>query len=278
MISIPKDLDLYGSRALDIFVVVFVMALTVILTKLLSNSIKKSLSDRLKEEQIGYITKGVSLTIYVIVFTSVLSMLGLNLSSILVAWGFTGIIIGFAGQSVISNLISGIFLMAERPIKIGDTVTIDNTTGTVMDLHVMSTVLRTYDGLYVRIPNDKVFTAKISNLSVNKARRFEYVIGIRYRDDADKAVRIIEDLVEAHPLTLINPAPLVFVDELGDNAVVIVAKIWAPSAHWYGVKTELLWIIKTALEENGISIPFPQRTVWFANDLTARLVQEEKKA
>ena len=164
--------------------------------------------------------------------------------------------------------------MAEGPIKIGDTVTVDDTTGTVVDIHVMSTVMRTYDGLYVRIPNDKVFTSKISNLSINYARRFEYHIGIRYSDDADKAIDIITEVIENHPLTLVNPAPLVFVDELGDNAVNIVAKIWAPSAHWYGVKTELLWSIKHTLEQHDINVPFPQRTIWFGNELTTKMKKE----
>jgi small-conductance mechanosensitive channel len=267
MIDLPDNFDVLGANAKDVTIIVLVMAGTVILTKLLSGYLKKNLSDRLKEEQIGYITKVLNLAIYIIVFTTLLSFLGLDLSSILVAWGFTGIIIGFASQSVISNLISGIFLMAERPIKIGDTVTVDDTTGTVVDIHVMSTVMRTYDGLYIRIPNDKVFTSKITNLSINYARRFEYEIGIRYTDDADRAVEIISDVIDEHPLTLVNPAPLVFVNELGDNAVVIVAKVWAPSAHWYGVKTELLWVIKHTLEQHGINVPFPQRTIWFGNEL-----------
>ena len=274
MIDMPQNFDSLSDNALDVIAIVVVMAGTVLLTKLISGYLKKNLSDRLKEEQIGYITKILNFAIYIIVFTTLLSYLGLDLSSILVAWGFTGIIVGFASQSVISNLISGMFLMAERPIKIGDTVTVDDTTGTVVDIHVMSTVMRTYDGLYVRIPNDKVFTSKISNLSINYARRFEYHIGIRYSDDADKAIDIITEVIENHPLTLVNPAPLVFVDELGDNAVNIVAKIWAPSAHWYGVKTELLWSIKHTLEQHDINVPFPQRTIWFGNELTTKMKKE----
>ncbi len=274
MITLPDNLDILGINAMDAAIVVLVMAGTVILTKLISRYLKKNLSDRLREEYIGYITKVLNLAIYIIVFTTLLSFLGLDLSSILVAWGFTGIIIGFASQSVISNLISGIFLMTERPVKIGDTVTVDGTTGTVVDIHIMSTVMRTYDGLYIRVPNDKVFTSKITNLSIYCARRFEYKIGIRYTDDADKAIEIITDVIELHPLTLVNPAPLVFVDELGDNAVNIVAKIWVPSAHWYGVKTELLWSIKHTLEQHGINVPFPQRTIWFGNELTTKMKKE----
>ena len=124
--------------------------------------------------------------------------------------------------------------------------------------------------MYVRIPNDKVFTGKLTNYVANVARRFEYVVGIRYSDDADKAIEIINNLIEEHPLTLKNPASQVFVDTLGDSTVNILVKIWAPTTEWYGVKRKLLWKIKNALEKEGIQFPFPQRELWFNNELELR--------
>ena len=129
----------------------------------------------------------------------------------------------------------------------------------------MSTTIRQYDGLFVRVPNQKVFTSNITNFVAHVARRFEYVVGIRYSDDADKAIRIIKDLLREHPLTLLNPEPMAFVDSLGDNAVNIMVRAWAPTTEWFGVKTELLWKIKKALENQGIEIAFPQRVVWFGD-------------
>ena len=99
---------------------------------------------------------------------------------------------------------------------------------------------------------------------------FEYVVGIRYSDDADKAIEIINNLIEEHPLTLKNPASQVFVDTLGDSTVNILVKIWAPTTEWYGVKRKLLWKIKNALEKEGIQFPFPQRKLWFNNELELR--------
>ncbi|MCX9015286.1 MAG: mechanosensitive ion channel family protein, partial [Candidatus Methanoperedens sp.] len=167
----------------------------------------------------------------------------------------------------------GIFLMIERPIKIGNQVTIGATSGFVEDIDIMSTTIRGFDGLYVRIPNEKVFTNDITNLVSNVARRFEYVVGITYRGDADKAIGIIKNIIEQEPLALKNPEPAVFVDNLGDNAVNIIVRIWAPSTEWYGVKKKLLWIIKKTLEENGLEIAFPQRTLWFANEMKTREVK-----
>ena len=203
-----------------------------------------------------------------------LPALGIHPSHLLVAGGVVGIVIGFASQSIVGNLISGIFLMFERPIKIGDQLRVDDISGFVEDIHIVSTIVRTYNGLYVRIPNEKVFTGIITNYVANIARRFEYVVGIRYSDDADLAIKIIEDLIDEQPFALKNPSPQVFVDNLGDNSVNLHVRIWAPATEWYNLKMELLWEIKKALEENGIEIAFPQRVVWFADELRKREVRD----
>ena len=130
----------------------------------------------------------------------------------------------------------------------------------------MSTSIRQYDGLFVRLPNQKVFTANITNFVAHVARRIEYMVGIRYSDDADKAIQIIKDLIHRQPLALVNPEPTVFVDSLGDNSVNLNVRFWAPTSEWWNVKSEMLWKIKTGLEKEGIEIAFPQRVIWFANE------------
>jgi len=271
------DVIVYGDvTVLDLLVVVFTMVVAVIIAKVVSLNIRRTLADKLKRDELEILVKIVNVVILGIAFVSVLPLLGLNLSGLLVAGGIAGIVIGFASQSVVSNLISGLFLMSERPIKIGDAVNISGVGGVVADIHVMSTIIRTFDGVYVRMPNEKVFTSNIMNYHANVARRFEYVVGIRYSDDADKAIQIIKEIIEGHPLALVNPAPNIFVDNLGDNSVNIIVRVWAPSTQWYGLKMELLWKIKTSLEENGIEIPFPQRTLWFPEEIKARITDENK--
>jgi small-conductance mechanosensitive channel len=195
-----------------------------------------------------------------------LPSLGIKPSGLLVAGGVAGLAIGFASQSVIGNLISGIFLIIERPMKIGNSVQIDGTVGIVEDIRIMSTALRTFDGLYVRIPNQKVFTTHITNYVANAARRIDYVIGIRYSDDAEHAIGIIKDVIDREPFALISPEPVVYVDNLGDNAVNLVVRFWSPISKWFTLKTKLLWQFKTALENEGIEVPFPQRVLWLASD------------
>ncbi|AAB89702.1 conserved hypothetical protein [Archaeoglobus fulgidus DSM 4304] len=269
---------LYGDVTVyDIIVVIVVMALATIIAKLITTNLRRALIDKMKRDQLELMLKVIYFGIIIVAFIAVLPALGLDLSGLLVAGGITGIVLGFASQSVVANLVSGIFLISEKPIKIGDQVNIDGVAGFVEDVNILSTIIRTYDGLYVRIPNEKVFTSNITNYVAHIARRFEYVVGIRYSDDAEKAIEIIKRIIEEHPFALKNPEPVVFVDNLGDSSVNIVVRIWAPSTEWYNVKMELLWKIKTELEKNGIEIPFPQRVVWFANELRANVEGKEER-
>ncbi|HUV02334.1 MAG TPA: mechanosensitive ion channel family protein [Desulfobacteria bacterium] len=258
----------YGDvTLLDLMRIVVILVIAIVIAKGLTLNIKRGLRDKIDKYHIEVITKVVYYGIIVIAVLAVLPILGIKLSGLLVAGGIAGIVLGIASQSVVGNLIAGLFLMIERPMKIGQSVNIAGIAGVVEDIRVISTTLRTFDGLYVRMPNEKVFTTNITNYVEHVARRFEYIVGIRYSDDADKAIGIIQNLNEEHPLTLKSPSSDIFVDNLGDNAVNIIVRLWAPSTEWYGVKKELLWKIKRALEDEGIEIAFPQRTVWFANEL-----------
>jgi small-conductance mechanosensitive channel len=260
------DTVLYRSvTVFDLMVVGIILIIAIVIIKALSLYLRRFLREKVARGHLETLVKVTSYSIFIVALIIILPMIGIKLSGLLVAGGIAGLAIGFASQSVIGNLISGLFLMIERPIAIGNVVNIDGTVGIVEDIRIISTTLRTFDGPFMRVPNQKIFTANITNYAQNVARRFEYVIGIRYSDDADKAIEVIKKLIEEHPLILINPAPMVFVDSLGDNSVNIVARIWAPATEWLGVKMELLWKIKQALEKEGIEIPFPQHVVWFGD-------------
>jgi small-conductance mechanosensitive channel len=240
--------------------------IAIIVARAVSIYLRRFLKDKIASEHADIINKVVYYCIIIFAVLSILPNIGVKPSGLLVAGGVVGLAIGFASQSIIGNLISGIFLFIERPVKIGNGVNIDGAVGIVEDIRIMSTTLRGYDGLYIRLPNQKVFTSKITNFVTHIARRFEYTVGIRYSDDADKAVKIIKDLINDYPLALMNPEPMVFVDSLGDNAMNIVVRAFAPTTEWFAVKTELLYRIKRALEKEGIEIAFPQRVVWYGDE------------
>ncbi|NMC57809.1 MAG: mechanosensitive ion channel family protein [Candidatus Methanofastidiosa archaeon] len=254
-----------GRNVFPFVLAIGIIVASIIAAKGLTIGLRKYFKEKMEKDMLGVLLKITYYSIIGIAIILVLPVVGINTSSLLVAGGVTGIIIGFASQSIVGNLMSGIFLMAERPIKIGSQVEIDTVRGFVEDIGLVSTVLRDYEGLYTRLPNEKVFTSNIKNYSANVARRIEYSIGIRFTDDAEKAIDIIKCLVEEHPYILKHPSPDIFVDNISDSSVILMMRAWAPISQWYETKKELLWKIKTNLERDGIQIPYPQRVVWFAN-------------
>ena len=144
----------------------------------------------------------------IIVSISILPLIGVDPSGLLLAGRITGIVLGFASQNIVGNLISGVFLRIEKPIKIGDQVEINKLLGYIADIRIISTLIRTYDGVLVRIPNQQVFTTNITNSVIYPVRRFDFTIGIRYSDDADAAIWLIKDLIDKEPLALDKPPPL----------------------------------------------------------------------
>jgi small-conductance mechanosensitive channel len=245
---------------------ILILFISTLLAKILALYLRRSLKDRVSKDVRETTIKILYYGILTIVFFSNLPLIGINPSGLLLAGGVAGIVLGFASQNIVGNLVSGVFLMAERPIKIGDQVQINDVSGYVIDIRIISTLIRTYDGLLVRIPNQQVFTTNITNIVGHPVRRFEYTIRIRYSDDANAAIFLIKDLIDKEPFALLNPSPSVFVNDLGDSSVNIAVRIWAPVNEWFGIKTRILWDIKQTLEENGIEIPLPQRIVHIQTD------------
>jgi small-conductance mechanosensitive channel len=246
---------------------VVILALSVIIARVTVTSLRRALEHKMSKNELEILLKVIYFSIVILGVVIALPNIIADLSGLLVAGGILGIIIGFASQSVVSNFVSGLFLMVEQPVKIGDNVNVGDISGNVEDISILSTTVKTYEGVFVRIPNEKVFNSEITNYWANVARRFDYVVGIRYQDDAEKAIGIIKGVLRQHPFVLKKPSPTVFVEELGDNGVNINVKIWSPAKVWWDVKIELLWKIKVALEAEGIEIPFPQRTIWFQEPL-----------
>ncbi|MET1160451.1 MAG: mechanosensitive ion channel family protein [Thermoprotei archaeon] len=212
---------------------------------------------------------------YIIVFLVLISALGaagVDLTGLLVAGGIVGIILGFALQNTVANLFSGLFLQWEKPFKVGDPVKIGNFEGVIMDIGIMSTKIRQFNGVITRIPNYTVFQSEITNYTASPVRRAEFRVGIAYREDAEKAYQVIRKVLDEHPLVLVYPEPDVFVTELGSSSVDILVRVWVPSQYWIMVVKELLWKIKKAISDAGIEIPFIQNDVWFRSPLKVEVV------
>ena len=200
-----------------------------------------------------------------------------RLTTLLAAAGITGIVLGFSAQTVVSNFISGIFMYFDKPLKIGDPVEVAGYSGIVHDIRILSTRIRTWDGLLVRIPNEKLFNSEIKNLQKYPARRVDITVGIAYKEDAQRVIDLIRKTLDEMPYVLAEPEPTVFVDSLGDNSVNIAIRAWAPSEKWFDVRTQIVQKVKKVLDEAGIEIPFPQRVNWFAEELRVRVEGGQQK-
>lgn len=208
------------------------------------------------------------LVYYVIIAIALLSALGvsgLDLSGLFLAGGIAGIVIGFGTQSLISNLISGIFLQIDKPMRIGDPVLISgklpDVSGIVVEITSLSTRFRMFDGTYVRLPNSDVFLSEIRNYSGAAARRVEFSCRIAYKEDTNRVIEVIRKSLAKTPLVLVEPEPDIYVEILDDSAVVFNIWCWVPFSVWFDMKKQLIQQIKTALDANGIEIPFPQRVL-----------------
>jgi small-conductance mechanosensitive channel len=202
-----------------------------------------------------------NLVFYGIVLMGVLGAaapFGVSLSSLLVAGGFAGLVVGLASQQAVSNLVSGMFLLLEQPLRVGDPVSVGGVGGIVADINIFSTRIRTWDGYIVRMPNSSIYNSSITNYARTRARRVELKIGVSYGSDLSRAIEALRSLMEEHPFCLVNPAPEIFVEDYGDSAVILNARCWAPSQVWFKTRTELMTAVKQRLEEYGVEIPFPQ--------------------
>ena len=189
---------------------------------------------------------------------------GVDLAGIVVAGGIFGVVIGFATQSVISNLVSGIFLLIEKPIKMGEVVQVQDSsvTGNVIDIALFSTKIQLFDGTLVRVPNSSIFTSELRTFSLSEIRRQEVTVGIAYDTDVNKAKQTILDSIwENMEYVLAEPGPQILVSELADSSVNLTIRVWHPKDDLMEVTPVLLQVIKEGLDKEGIEIPFPQRVV-----------------
>ncbi|OYT51237.1 MAG: mechanosensitive ion channel protein MscS [Desulfurococcales archaeon ex4484_204] len=243
------------------------IAVVIVVAFFIRLSLRRGLKPRVEPHVYAVIEKVVVYGVVALGVMASLSPLGIDLTGLLVAGGIAGIVIGLASQTVFSNLISGVFLYIDRPLQIGDPVSVGDVSGQVIDISILSTKIRSWDGYIVRVPNDKVFQSAIMNYGRAVARRVVYSIGISYGSDVGRAREAILKVMEGHPFVLKEPPPEVFVNEFADSAIVLTARCWTPSQVWFPTKAALLEVIKEELKKHGVEIPFPQLDLHVKEDV-----------
>lgn len=194
-----------------------------------------------------------------VVVTAVLSLFGIETTSLIAVFGAAGLAVGLALQGTLSNFAAGVMLLIFRPIRVGDFVEVAGEAGTVTEISIFSTLLDTGDNIRINIPNAQVYGGTIKNYSYNDRRRIDLVMGIGYGDDIGRAISIIERVLREDERTLSDPAPTVAVAELADSSVNLVVRPWCRKEDYWGLRWDLTRRLKEELEAGGCSIPFPQR-------------------
>lgn len=232
-----------------------------LLARLLSRGLARALEDKLDAQQV-MLTRRISFYLIVLlVLASALRELGFDLTVLLGAAGILTVALGFASQTSASNLISGLFLIGERPFSVGDVIKVGDATGEVLSIDPLSVKLRTFDNLMVRVPNETLVKTQLTNLSRFPIRRLDMQIGVGYRTDLKQLRDVLMGVAERNPVCLEEPKPLFIFLEYGDSALKIQLSVWARREKFLDLRNSMHEGVKAALDEAGIDIPFPQRTL-----------------
>lgn len=202
----------------------------------------------------------------VLVVVCLIGYLGIDTSGITALIASLGVCAGLAVNGALSNLAGGVLLIITRPFKVDDFIEACGVSGTVEDIHITQTRLRTGDNKVIYIPNGTLSSSTIINYSEKDLRRVDITFSIGYGDDFEKAKALILDIVNAHESVLKDPAPLVRVSEHGASSINIVTRAWVNSGDYWTVKFDLLERVKKAFDEQGIEIPFNQLDVHVKKD------------
>ena len=239
----------------------FVILLIWIVYKLIVHSLKKISPKRLPEARVAAVIRGIKYFFYVVVVLYILSTFGVNLKAIWGAAGIAGVAIGFAAQTSMSNLISGLFVLTEGAIHIGDVIIIDGVTGIVDEVKLLSVRMHTFDNQMVRIPNSTIINNNLTNNSYHKVRRITISVSIDYSTDMSKALEVLSKAPSLCPTVLTNPAPTVWFDGFEDSGINMTVAAWFKPSDFLKTKNDLFVSIKKVFDDNGIEIPFNQLDV-----------------
>lgn len=253
---------LTSARLLGIVRAAVVLAVGLFIAHAVSRSIVRVFRGRLDAHGTKLLKRFTYYSILVIVVATTLHQLGFNLGALLGAIGILTVAIGFAAQTSASNLISGLFLIVERPFVVGDLLNIDGTVGEVVSIDLLSVKIRTFDNLMLRVPNETLVKSSFLNLTRFPIRRFDVQLSVAYKEDTEKVRRILVDVADRNPICLDEPRPLFIYRGYGDSGLELQFSVWAKRQNFLLLRNSIQEEIKKAFDENGIEIPFPHRSLY----------------
>jgi small conductance mechanosensitive channel len=236
------------------------------LIRRVSNMIRRLFELRkLDASLIPFLTSIISIFLYIMLFISVASMVGIATTSFVAMLGAAGLAIGLALQGSLSNFAGGVLILIFKPFKVNDVIEAQGVIAQVTEIQIFHTILRTFDNKTIILPNGSLHNDKIINYSTEATRRVEWVFGISYNDDIDTAKEVIRNVIFSDPRVLNKDEPWINLSELGNSSVNFKVRALVDGADFWSVFFDMNERVKKAFDKAGITIPFPQRDVHFYN-------------
>ncbi|NVB39953.1 mechanosensitive ion channel family protein [Pseudenhygromyxa sp. WMMC2535] len=253
--------ELLDVKATDLLAIGVQIALLIVagllLGRLLSGTAARLAARRGSAQGVMITRRFVFYAILVLTVLAVLDTLGVSPSVLLGAAGILSVALGFASQTSASNVISGVFLLGERPFSVGDAIVVGETTGEVLSVDLLSVKLRTFDNLYVRVPNETLIKSEIVNLSRNPIRRIDIDLRVAYDEDLDRVRALLRRIALEEPALLQEPEPIIWVDRLGDSAIHVRFLVWASNrGGFFDTRSRVMEMIARAFAKEGVAVGY----------------------
>ena len=254
----------FGLKALIAIVIFYVGRMIArLITKGLRNMMQSQEVDKILETFVCNLVYWMLMTFIII---AAVSQLGIQTTSLIAVMAAAGLAVGLALQGALGNFAAGVLIVMFRPYRVGDYIEAAGIAGSVLQVQILTTMLKTGDNKLIIVPNGQIMSSIIINYSAHKTRRIDMVIGVSYDDDIDKVRNTIRELIDADDRILKDPECLIAVSELADSSVNFTVRPWVNRADYSGVKFALTEAIKKRFDKDGISFPFPQQDVHLYNN------------
>lgn len=258
--------DLAVKYGLKLLLALITLVIGLWIIKMILNAIGRNMEKRDVDATVRQFLRSLlSALLKIMLIIAVISMVGVEMTSFVAILAAAGFAIGMALSGTLQNFAGGVILIIFKPFKAGDFIDAQGYMGTVKEIQIFNTILKTPDNKTIIIPNGGLSTGSMTNFSTEPQRRVDFTFGIGYSDDIDKAKSVISRLIDADSRILKDPAPFVAVSELADSSVNLVVRVWADAGNYWGIFFDMTENVKKAFDKEGISIPFPQTDVHVYN-------------
>lgn len=230
---------------------------------ILKNTIRKRMEKREVDPSLrGFINSMLGVGLKLMLWIAVIGMVGVEMTSFIAILGAAGLAVGMALSGTLQNFAGGVMILMFKPFKVGNYISAQGHSGTVNEIQIFNTILKTPDNKTIIIPNGGLSTGSMINFSAEPMRRVDFTFGIAYGDDVDKAKAVLMKLIEADERILKEPAePFIAVSELADSSVNLVVRVWAEASNYWGIYFGLTEQVYKTFDKEGLNIPFPQMDI-----------------